>query len=131
MPNEDTADADIGSNTTLALSKDNSQINVPPQVMPSSSNKKETDPNIDNSCVNTSASNDSCEVKRRTNAHGQVKTSRNCSRPKPPLPPMKEKKVTEPVCRSSRQQEIKEKEVNYCFYFLSIQYFLVFNISIR
>ena len=27
----------------------------------------------------------------RKNSHGQVKTSRNCSRPKPPLPPLKEK----------------------------------------
>ena len=44
---------------------------------------------------------------------------------------MKEKKVTEPVCRSSRQQEIKEKEVTHYFYFVNIQYFfLVFNISI-
>ena len=123
MPKDDTDYADIGTNTILASNKNNSQINVPPQLMPSSSSRKETDPNIDNSCANTSASTDSCEVKRRTNAHGQVKTSRNCSRPKPPLPPMKEKKVTEPVRRSSRQQKIKEKEVNYYFYFVSIQYF--------
>ena len=74
VPNEDTDYADIGSNTTLASSKNNSQINVPPQVMPSSSSRKETGPNIDNSCVNTSPSDNCCEVKRRTNTHGQVKT---------------------------------------------------------
>ncbi|MCG8622627.1 MAG: hypothetical protein MJE68_11615, partial [Proteobacteria bacterium] len=56
------------------------------------------------------------DLKKRTNAHGQAKTSRNCSRPKPPLPPPKEKKCTEPVRRSSRQKEIKEKEVNAFYY---------------
>ena len=51
----------------------------------------------------------------RKNSHGLVKTSRNCSRPKPPLPPLKEKKKTEPRRRSSRQKEIKEKEVGNYF----------------
>ena len=46
----------------------------------------------------------------RKNSHEQVITSRNYSRPKPPLPPLKEKKK-QPIRRSSRQKEIKEKEV--------------------
>ena len=47
----------------------------------------------------------------RVNTHGQVKTSRNISRPKLPLPPLKKKKYTGPLHRSSWQQQIKEKEV--------------------
>ena len=47
----------------------------------------------------------------RVNTHGQVKTSRNISHPKPPLPPLKKKKYTGPLCRSSQQQQIKEREV--------------------
>ena len=48
----------------------------------------------------------------RINAHGQVKTSRNCPRPKPPLPI--KKKVTEgPLRRSSRQKQIRENMVVY------------------
>ena len=59
----------------------------------------------------------------RKNSHGQVKTSRNCSIPKPPLPPLKEKKKTEPTRRSSRQKEIKEKEVWKYFKFTNFIYF--------
>ena len=47
----------------------------------------------------------------RTNAKGQVKTSRNLPRPKPPLPPMKKKHVG-PLRRSSRQRKKKEAKVN-------------------
>ena len=82
-------------------------------LLPSNSNNIADVAHIDKNLDNGSSAVKSCEVKRRTNAHGQVKTSRNCSRPKPPLPPMKDKKNCEPLRRSSRQKEIKEKEVSY------------------
>ena len=70
----------------------------------------------------------------RKNSHGQVKTSRNCSRPKPPLLPLKQKEKTEPTRRSSRQKEIKEKEVWKYFKFTNFIYFQntqVYDKSIR
>ena len=47
-------------------------------------------------------------VKRNT--HGQVKTSRNVKRPKPPLPPLK-RTPKAPLWRSARNIAKQEKEV--------------------
>ena len=47
------------------------------------------------------------ELTVRTNSHGQVKTSRNVKRVKPPLPPMK-KTPKAPLRRSQRNKNKKE-----------------------
>ena len=46
----------------------------------------------DDHSVNTRTKSSTCPCQTRLNAFGQVKTSRNMKRPKPPLPPMKKKK---------------------------------------
>ena len=46
----------------------------------------------DDRFVNTRTKSSTCPCQTRLNAFGQVKTSRNMKRPKPPLPPMKKKK---------------------------------------
>ena len=46
----------------------------------------------DDRSVNTRTKSSTCPCQMRLNAFGQVKTSRNMKRPKPPLPPMKKKK---------------------------------------
>ena len=46
----------------------------------------------DDDSVNTHSKSLTCPCQTRLNAFGQVKTSRNMKRPKPPLPPMKKKK---------------------------------------
>ena len=46
----------------------------------------------DDRSVNTCTKSSTCPCQTRLNAFGQVKTSRNMKRPKPPLPPMKKKK---------------------------------------
>ena len=53
------------------------------------------------------------ELTVRTNSHGQVKTSRNVKRVKPPLPPMK-KTPKAPLRRSQRNKE--KKEVIYMYF---------------
>ena len=50
------------------------------------------------------------QVTVRTNSHGQVKTSRNVKRVKPPLPPMK-RTPKAPLRRSQRNKD--KKEVSY------------------
>ena len=56
----------------------------------------------------------------RTNSHGQVKTSRNVKRPKPPLPPIK-RTPKAPLWRSERNKD--KKQVQYKVIFLkSIPY---------
>ena len=46
----------------------------------------------DDRSVNTHTKSSTCPCQTWVNAFGQVKTSRNMKRPKPPLPPMKKKK---------------------------------------
>ena len=46
----------------------------------------------DDHSVNTCTKSSTCPCQTLVNAFGQVKTSRNMKRPKPPLPPMKKKK---------------------------------------
>ena len=46
----------------------------------------------DDRSVNTCTQSSTCPCQTWLNAFGQVKTSRNIKRPKPPLPPMKKKK---------------------------------------
>ena len=55
----------------------------------------------DDHSVNTRTKCSTCPCQMRLNAFGQVKTSRNMKRPKPPLPPMKKKKE-KPTCFSQR-----------------------------
>ena len=58
----------------------------------------------------SSQTSDQIGVSVKMNSRGQVKTSRHSPRPKPPLPPMKTKKQ-EATRRSSRQLNIKERQV--------------------
>ena len=56
-------------------------------------NKNEYNASGHNDCsVNTCTKSSTCPCQMRVNAFGQVKTSRNMKRPKPPLLPMKKKK---------------------------------------
>ena len=45
----------------------------------------------DDGSVNTCSNSSTCPCQTQVNAFGQVKTSRNMKRPKPPLPPLKKK----------------------------------------
>ena len=56
------------------------------------------------------------EMTVRTNSHGQVKTSRNVKRVKPPLPPMK-RTPKAPLCRSQRNKD--KKQVIYLYWKIS------------
>ena len=60
----------------------------------------------------------------RRNQHGQIKTSRNVKRPKPPLPPLK-RTPKAPLRRSARNIGKQKPEV---IYNMSVK---VFGISIR
>ena len=64
--------------------------------------------------------NNESTTSHRVNSHGQPNMSRHCSRPKPPLPPMK-KIEKGPLCRSLRVQKIREEKVNNKVYETSIQ----------
>ena len=56
------------------------------------------------------------EITVRTNSHGQVKTSRNVKRVKPPLPPMK-RTPKAPLRRSQRNKD--KKQVIYLYWKIS------------
>ena len=53
----------------------------------------------------------SSDIPVRRNAHGQIKTSHNVKRIKPPLPPMK-KTPKAPLCRSACNQAKMSQEVS-------------------
>ena len=56
----------------------------------------------------------------RKNAYGQVKTSRNQKRPKPPLPPMK-RTPKAPLRRSERNKGKTKEEVSAHIFQIDIQ----------
>ena len=61
------------------------------------------------------------EITVRTNSHGQVKTSRNVKRVKPPLPPLK-RTPKAPLCRSQRNKDKKQVLFMHLKLYLSIPY---------